>query len=80
MLWESLRASAAKITVFLMSVLIIVLIAGTLMFVIEGPISGFVDIPTGVYWAIVTITTVGYGDITPITPFGQMLSAMLMIL
>ena len=80
LLWNSLKASAAKITVFLMSVFIIVLIAGTLMYVIEGPVAGFVDIPTGVYRAIVTITTVGYGDITPLTPFGQMLSAMLMIL
>jgi voltage-gated potassium channel len=80
LLWNSLKASAAKITVFLMTVLIIVLIAGTLMYLVEGPEAGFVDIPTAVYRAIVTITTVGYGDITPLTPFGQMLSAMLMIL
>lgn len=63
-----------------MSVFIIVLIAGTLMYVVEWDAAGFDSIPTGVYRAIVTITTVGYGDITPITPFGQMLSAMLMIL
>ncbi len=75
----SLQASWAKITVFLLSVLVIVLVVGTLMFIIEWPVSGFDSIPTSVYRAIVTITTVGYGDITPITPIGQFLSATLMI-
>lgn len=77
---NSLKRSSAKISVFLLSVFIIVLIIGTLMYVIEWPAAGFIDIPTSVYWAIVTITTVGYGDITPLTPFGQLLSALLMIL
>ena len=77
---RALRASRAKITVFLGTVLTIVLIMGALMYVIEGEESGFTSIPTSMYWAIVTMTTVGYGDITPTTVFGQMLSALLLIL
>ena len=77
---RALRASRAKITVFLGTVLTVVLIMGALMYLIEGEESGFTSIPTSMYWAIVTMTTVGYGDITPTTVFGQMLSALLMIL
>lgn len=77
---NSLKRSSAKIGVFILSVLIIVLIVGTLMYVIEWPTAWFVDIPTWVYWAIVTITTVWYGDITPVTPIGQLLSALLMVI
>ena len=77
---EALKASATKIQIFLFSVLTIVLIMGTLMFVVEGPASGFTSIPVGMYWAIVTLTTVGFGDITPVTPFGQLLASLIMLM
>lgn len=77
---ESLKASAAKIQLFLFSVLTIVLIMGTLMFVVEGPESGFTSIPVGMYWAIVTLTTVGFGDITPVTALGQLLASLIMLM
>ncbi len=76
----ALRASVAKITVFLLVVLVIVVLMGTAMFLIEGPNRGFTSIPTSVYWAIVTLTTVGYGDISPQTPLGKALASLLMIL
>jgi voltage-gated potassium channel len=76
---SALRASRAKITVFLFSVLIIAMVIGTLMFLIEGPRAGFTSIPRGIYWTIVTLTTVGYGDIVPLTAFGQFLSVLVMI-
>jgi voltage-gated potassium channel len=77
---DSLRASATKIQLFLFSILSIVLIMGALMFVVEGPESGFTNIPIGMYWAIVTLTTVGFGDITPQTPLGQLLASLIMLL
>ena len=77
---QSLKASAAKIQIFLFSVLTIVLIMGTLMFVIEGPENGYTSIPVGMYWAIVTLTTVGFGDITPQTPVGQLLASLIMLM
>lgn len=77
---DALRASAAKIQMFLFSVLTIVLIMGTLMFVIEGPEHGFTSIPVSMYWAIVTLTTVGFGDITPSTPLGQFAASLIMLL
>ncbi|MBN7809864.1 ion transporter [Algoriphagus sp. H41] len=77
---ESLKASAAKIQIFLFSVLTIVLIMGTLMFVVEGPEHGFTSIPVGMYWAIVTLTTVGFGDITPATALGQLLASLIMLM
>lgn len=76
----ALRASRYKITVFLFTVLTIVVVVGSLMFLIEGPEHGFTSIPRGVYWAIVTLTTVGYGDIAPETPLGQAMAAMVMIM
>jgi len=79
-LWRALRASRHKIAVFLLTVMAIVLIVGSLMYVIEGTPSGFTSIPVAVYWAIVTLTTVGYGDIAPQTPIGQAFAAMLMII
>ncbi|WP_448508928.1 ion transporter [Immundisolibacter sp.] len=79
-LQQALRASRPKIAVFLYTVLTMVAIIGTLMYVIEGPERGFTSIPTGVYWAIVTLTTVGYGDISPVTPVGRILASMAMIL
>jgi voltage-gated potassium channel len=76
----ALIASRPKITVFLLSVFTLVLIVGTLMYLVEGPENGYTSIPKSMYWAIVTLTTVGYGDITPQTTLGQALSAMVMIL
>jgi voltage-gated potassium channel len=77
---RALRASRRKITVFLLAVLTLVVIMGSLMYVIEGGGGGFTSIPRSVYWAIVTLTTVGYGDISPQTAVGQALSAVIMIL
>lgn len=80
-LTEAIRASRVKITVFLTFVLTVVCIIGSVMYLIEGEQnSGFDNIPRGVYWAIVTITTVGYGDIAPVTTVGQFLASILMIL
>ncbi|WP_372719576.1 ion transporter [Immundisolibacter sp.] len=76
----AVRASLPKISVFLYTVLTLVVIIGTLMYVIEGPQRGFTSIPTSIYWAIVTLTTVGYGDISPVTPAGRVLASMAMIL
>ncbi len=77
----AMRASLAKITVFLVFVILLVLIFGSLLYVVESnQDSGFSSIPRSVYWAIVTITTVGYGDIAPQSPFGQLLAAMIMLL
>lgn len=76
---KALRASLNKITVFLAVVLMMVLVVGALMYVIEGRENGYTSIPKSVYWAIVTLTTVGFGDITPVTPLGQFLASCLMI-
>jgi len=75
----ALSASREKIAVFLLTVLSIVVIIGTLMYVVEGPSNGFTSIPISIYWAVVTLTTVGYGDISPQTPFGQFLASLVMI-
>ena len=80
LLFAALRAARFKITVFLISVISIVVVMGSIMYLVEGPEAGFTSIPEGVYWGIVTLTTVGYGDIAPLTPFGQTLAAMVMIL
>lgn len=80
MLANSLKASRAKIFVFLFAVLIVSIIFGTLMYLIEGESSGFTSIPVSVYWCIVTLTTVGFGDITPVTPLGQFIASFIMIL
>jgi len=76
----ALKASRPKITVFLTGVLSLVTIFGTLMYLVEGDANGFTSIPRSIYWAVVTMTTVGYGDVTPQTPLGQFLSSGLMIL
>jgi voltage-gated potassium channel len=78
-LLAALRGSKQKIIVFLVTVSTLVTVFGTLMYVIEGPQHGFTSIPKGIYWAIVTLTTVGYGDIVPRTWMGQMLSSLVMI-
>ncbi|MES2631933.1 MAG: ion transporter [Pseudomonadota bacterium] len=77
---EALVASRRKILVFLSAVLMVALILGTLLYVVEGPEHGFKDIPTSVYWAITTITTVGFGDITPKTDFGRLIASVMMLI
>jgi voltage-gated potassium channel len=77
---RALWASRHKISVFLFTVLTIAVIIGSLMYVIEGEEHGFNNIPISIYWAIVTLTTVGYGDLSPQTPLGQMLSMLVMVL
>ncbi|MCA0931503.1 ion transporter [Lutimonas saemankumensis] len=79
-LGKALIASRYKIFVFISAVLIICVIIGTLMYLIEGDTSGFTSIPRSIYWAIVTLTTVGYGDIAPQTAFGQLMASLVMIL
>jgi voltage-gated potassium channel len=76
----ALKASRHKILVFLTSVLTLVVVTGTLMYVIEGGKNGFTSIPKSIYWAIVTLTTVGYGDISPTTVLGQTLASLIMVL
>jgi voltage-gated potassium channel len=78
-LLTALRGSKQKITVFFACIAILVTVFGTLMYVIEGPAHGFTSIPKGIYWAVVTLTTVGFGDIVPKTPLGQALSTLVMI-
>ena len=77
---RALRASRPKITVFLFAVITMCVLLGSCMYVIESPASGFTSIPRSIYWAIVTLTTVGYGDISPQTSLGQALAAFVMIL
>ena len=82
MLLESIRKSLVKIMVYFMFVVVMVCILGTIMYIVESgtPYTRFTSIPTSIYWAIVTLTTVGYGDITPVTAFGKFLSGIVMIL
>jgi voltage-gated potassium channel len=77
---HALSRSRQKIIVFLFSVVVLCVILGTVMYLIEGPESGFTSIPVAVYWTIVTLTTVGFGDITPATPAGQFVSMVIMVL
>lgn len=80
LLKSALQASRRKITVFLFTVFTMVIILGSLMYIIEGEANGFTSIPRSVYWSIVTLTTVGYGDISPKTGLGQALAAVIMVL
>lgn len=80
MLMEALKRSRAKILMFFLTVMSLVVVFGTLLYLLEPIEAGFTSIPRSIYWAIVTLTTVGYGDIAPITPIGQFISAMMMIL
>lgn len=79
---RSLMLSARRIMVFFLFVVVMVIALGTLMYMVEGtqPDTQFTDIPASVYWAVVTMTTVGYGDIAPVTPAGRFLSALIMLL
>lgn len=76
----ALRSSRPKIVVFLLSVVLLVVILGTLMYVIEGQQNGFDNIPKSIYWSVVTLTTVGYGDVVPITALGKFVASVIMIM
>ena len=77
---QAFIASKRKILVFLSVVLMVVMVMGTLMYIIEGPEHGYTSIPTGIYWAITTMTTVGFGDIAPKTDLGRFLSSVMMLI
>ncbi len=77
---NALIASRRKITVFLFAVIMLAIFAGSLLYVIEGQENGFTSIPTSIYWAIVTLSTVGFGDITPVTTLGKFIAATIMVL
>lgn len=79
-LLKALKASRPKITVFIFTLLFIVTIVGAVMYIVEGPENGFDNIPQSMYWAVITVTTVGYGDISPHTPAGQFIASLLMIM
>lgn len=79
-LTRALKASRTKIAVFIYAVLILSVIMGTVMYLVEDDAAGFTSIPRSIYWAIVTLTTVGYGDIAPQTPLGQLIATIVMIL
>ena len=79
-LMAALWASRAKIGVFLFAVIILCIIFGTIMYLVEGEVNGFTSIPRGIYWCIVTLTTVGYGDIAPMTPLGRFIASIIMIM
>jgi voltage-gated potassium channel len=80
MLGNALRASQRKIMVFLTTISMVLMVVGTAMYVIEGPNNGFTSIPVSVYWAITTMTTVGFGDITPHTDLGRLLASLMMLM
>jgi voltage-gated potassium channel len=79
-LGAALRSSAKKISIFMLVVLAIVVILGSIMYLVEGVENGFTNIPESIYWAIVTITTVGYGDIAPATPVGKFIASLIMLI
>lgn len=79
-LGQALRASARKILIFVSVVLMAVLLLGSTMYVVEGPENGYTSIPTAVYWGIVTMTTVGYGDVTPHTDLGKLIASLMMLI
>ncbi len=79
-LMVAIRNSRHKIVVFLWFVMIIVVVMGSVMYIVEGPENGFTSIPISIYWAVVTLTTVGYGDISPQTGFGKFIASIIMII
>jgi voltage-gated potassium channel len=80
LLWLTLIRARRKVLIFFSTILTLVLIFGALMYLIEGPEDGFTSIPTSMYWAIVTMTTVGFGDITPKTTLGKMLTSLIILI
>ncbi|MEI6948904.1 ion transporter [Paraflavisolibacter sp. H34] len=78
-LFQALKASMYKVIVFILFVVTLVILLGTIMYVVEGPSHGFTSIPNSIYWTIVTITTVGYGDITPETGLGKWIASLIML-
>lgn len=80
LLMVALHESRRKIAIFLFAVITLATIAGSLMYVIEGEASGYTSIPKSIYWAVVTLTTVGYGDISPVSPLGQAIASAIMLL
>lgn len=76
---EALKASRGKITVFVSSIAALVVIFGALIYLIEGPANGFTSIPKSIYWEVITMTTVGYGDLVPQTPVGQTMATVIML-
>ncbi len=79
-LTEALRGSLRKIAIFMFTVVTITIILGSVMYLVEGAEAGFTSIPTSIYWAVVTITTVGYGDIAPLTALGKLISSLMMLI
>ena len=79
LLASALKTSQQKITVFFLSLVLLVTIFGSVVYVVEGPENGFTSIPISIYWAVVTVTTTGYGDMSPKTPIGQAIASMVMI-
>ena len=78
-LYRALKSSLYKITVFISFVLTLIVMLGTVMYVVEGPENGFTSIPQSIYWTVVTLTTVGYGDITPRTDLGKVIASLIML-
>jgi voltage-gated potassium channel len=79
-LGRALRNSARKILVFIITVMLLVMLLGSAMYLIEGPANGFTSIPVSIYWAITTVTTVGFGDITPKTGLGRVIASLMMLI
>lgn len=79
-LLDSLRNSWRKIFIFLLAMLSIITVFGAIIFLVEGPENGFTSIPVAMYWALVSVSTVGFGDITPATPFGQIVASILILI
>jgi voltage-gated potassium channel len=79
-LLQSIKNSWPKISIFMLFIIILVTILGSTMYVIEGPSNGFTDIPNSIYWAIVTLATVGYGDITPVSPLGKIIASFVILI